>query len=413
MNCAEANKVDLVDYLYSLGFTSAKISGNDYWYLSPLRDERTASFKVNRNKNVWYDHGTGDGGTLIDFATQYFKCDVQTVLEKISSYTSTNISKLTSGIVSNNSRSSDTGSVDIFNANEISFQQQNNNQQDTFNHIKESPFHLHENSLMNHTDAAETAIQIIAAKQPITNPALCRYLKERRVDKQVADKYCHEVRFKMNNNDKEFVGIGFKNNAGGYELRNEFFKLGSAPKYVTYIDSFGYKNEIKTDALKDSFNTSNDLKNEEQKDCKNFQIQSLFISQKEVVKSEKKDETDKQNQPLNKSKSIAVFEGFFDFLTYQTIHQNQQQSLTNFLVLNSLSFFERSLLLMEKHDHVYLYLDHDVAGRICVDLALKRSIKFEDKSGLYKGYKDLNDWSVHFGKLQKSETLKQSKGMRF
>jgi len=30
-----------------------------YWYLSPLREEKEASFKVNRKKNVWYDHGIG------------------------------------------------------------------------------------------------------------------------------------------------------------------------------------------------------------------------------------------------------------------------------------------------------------------------------------------------------------------
>jgi hypothetical protein len=48
-----------------------------------------------------------------------------------------------------------------------------------------------------------------------------------------------------------------------------------------------------------------------------------------------------------------------------------------------------------------------------VDVALKRSIRYKDKSSLYKGYKDLNDWLVHLGKLQKSETLKQSEEMRF
>ena len=57
MNCAEANQIDLVDYLYSLGYQTEKIRGNDYWYLSPLRDEKEASFKINRKKNVWYDHG--------------------------------------------------------------------------------------------------------------------------------------------------------------------------------------------------------------------------------------------------------------------------------------------------------------------------------------------------------------------
>ncbi len=44
-------------------------------------------------------------------------------------------------------------------------------------------FHLHENSLINHKDAAETAIEIIAAKKPLTDLMLCRYLKQRRIDK--------------------------------------------------------------------------------------------------------------------------------------------------------------------------------------------------------------------------------------
>ena len=34
-----------------------KINNNDYWYLSPLRNEKEASFKINRSKNTWYDHG--------------------------------------------------------------------------------------------------------------------------------------------------------------------------------------------------------------------------------------------------------------------------------------------------------------------------------------------------------------------
>ena len=57
MNCEEANQIDVVDYLYSMGYQPQKIRSNDYWYLSPFRDEKEPSFKVERNKNVWYDHG--------------------------------------------------------------------------------------------------------------------------------------------------------------------------------------------------------------------------------------------------------------------------------------------------------------------------------------------------------------------
>lgn len=133
-------------------------------------------------------------------------------------------------------------------------------------------------------DTRETAIRIIAAKQPIQNPLLCRYLKQRKIEKNIADEYCYEVEFSNGSNDKTYIAIGFKNNAGGYELRNEYFKGSSSPKYITYVD--------------------------------------------------------------NSADKITVFEGFFDFLSYQTIHQTQQQEMidlpvrqANFLVLNSLSFF--------------------------------------------------------------------------
>ena len=75
MNCEQANQIDLVNYLHSIGHEPAKIRGNDYWYQSPLRDEKEPSFKVNRNKNVWYDHGLGKGGTLVDFTKEYFNYD--------------------------------------------------------------------------------------------------------------------------------------------------------------------------------------------------------------------------------------------------------------------------------------------------------------------------------------------------
>ena len=81
--CARAKEIDLVDYLFSLGFKPTKIRNNDYWYLSPLRDEKEASFKVNRKLNMWYDFGLGKGGDLIDFGTLYYKCSVSALLEKL------------------------------------------------------------------------------------------------------------------------------------------------------------------------------------------------------------------------------------------------------------------------------------------------------------------------------------------
>jgi hypothetical protein len=316
MNCEQANQIDLVDYLNSLGYQPQKIRESDYWYFSPFKNEKEPSFKINRNKNIWYDHGYGRGGKLVDFVIEFYRCDISEALQKISS-----------------------------------FHPQNNFQ----NNAVRSQFHLHENSLVDNKDARETAIKIIAAKQPIQDLMLCRYLLQRRIDKSIAYSYCHEVHFTSGDTDKIYTAIGFKNNAGGYELRNEYFKGSSSPKYVSYLD--------------------------------------------------------------NGAKNISVFEGFFDFISYESVNKNQREDLTdlpnrhmNFLILNSLSFFERSLLLMEKHQSIHLFLDHDNAGRIYTNLALKRSLQFKDESKLYKGYKDLNDWMMNFGKLEKKIYVGQKRG---
>ena len=132
------------------------------------------------------------------------------------------------------------------------------------------PFHLHENSLINHKDAAETAIEIIAAKKPITDLMLCRYLKQRRIDKTVADKYCNEVIFKFSNRDAKHIAIGFKNSAGGYELRSEYFKLSSSPKYINYITNDKQNCDTRTDVVSTYFNASDVLKNEYKNDDENL-----------------------------------------------------------------------------------------------------------------------------------------------
>ena len=408
MKCEEGNKLDLVEYLFSLGFTPKKIRGNNHWYISPLRNEKEASFKIDRNKNVWYDHGAGKGGTVIDFVMKYFNCDVARALQKLSSYQQVSHKRFISTATPDSITLPEVHQKEFFDGNNNIVNAEKSNQQ-------RPPFHLHENSLINHRDAAETAIKIIAAKQPITDMVLCRYLKQRRIDKTIANKYCHEVVFKFSNKDAKHIAIGFKNSAGGYELRSEYFKLSSSPKYITYITNNKQNCDTKTDVVSDDFNTSNALKNDIKNNDENLLNQSSVVLQNEIaksiLKSDLKNKIEEQIQTTKQAKSIAVFEGFFDFLTYQTIHQNQQQPLTDFLVLNSLAFFERSLLLMEKHEHIHLYLDHDEAGKKCLDIALKRSSGYKDESKLYEGYKDLNDWVMHFGKLEHKQSLKRSSKM--
>ena len=311
MNCAEANQIDMVDYLVILGYKPQKVRRNDYWFLSPFRNEKNASFKVERSKNVWFDHGIGEGGTLINFVMRLHQCDVSESLRKLSSFRPLPAGK---------------------------------------NVAVNPDLHSREKHLANLVDADDTGIRIVSVKHVIEDPMLARYIRQRNIGKGVADRWCDEVHFIAGEKERVHRAVGFKNNTGGYELRNDYFKGSSSPKEITYID--------------------------------------------------------------NDAARISVFEGFFDFLSYQSIHQNQDDNLQNLLVLNSLSFFKGTVQLMESHDDIQLYLDNDHAGKKWLEFAQKRSLKYSDASKLYAGYKDLNEWHVNFGKLQHQKNVKRTIGRR-
>ena len=66
MHLHDIKQVSIVDYLAQAGYKPKLIKGVNYWYCSPLRSELTPSFKVNAERNQWYDFGTGDHGDIID-----------------------------------------------------------------------------------------------------------------------------------------------------------------------------------------------------------------------------------------------------------------------------------------------------------------------------------------------------------
>lgn len=83
---------------------------------------------------------------------------------------------------------------------------------------------------------------------------------------------------------------------------------------------------------------------------------------------------------------------------YKNMYYNQPEPASNFLVLNSTSFFEKSLSKMQEHQRVHLYLDNDKTGQKCTQKALDLdSQKFKDERKLYKNYDDLNDWLMNIG----------------
>jgi hypothetical protein len=186
ITCAEAKKIDLVQYLSELGFEPVKIRGNDYWFYSPFRQENTPSFKVNRKFNVWYDHGIQKGGNLVDFGLLFHKCSIDELLSKISQ------------------------------RNSLSFHQPFPTKQIVYPGADE-----------------KQKIVVLNTRPVIYSASLQDYLLSRKIPLSIANNFCHEVDFQLYY--KNYTAIGFPNNAGGYELRNAHFKGSSSPKEVTQI----------------------------------------------------------------------------------------------------------------------------------------------------------------------------------
>jgi hypothetical protein len=91
-------QVSLVDLLSRLGFQPLRTSGRELLYISMIRDSDTnPSFSVNEQLGVWYDHGLGKGGNIIDFGLAYWQIPFSEVLKKIVQITSADIKPVISG----------------------------------------------------------------------------------------------------------------------------------------------------------------------------------------------------------------------------------------------------------------------------------------------------------------------------
>lgn len=179
LQCADAKRLDLVDFLASLGHEPQRITHHDYWYRSPFRQERTASFKVNRPKNVWYDHGIDQGGDLIDFGTRYFDCSVSALLARLSS---------------------------------------------------QAPMALRVAGEKENKPVPR--VQVVGVHS-LEDRQLLDYLRSRAIPVPIARQHCREVDFCLH--DRSYTAIGFPNQSGGFELRSPTFKGSSAPKDFSFI----------------------------------------------------------------------------------------------------------------------------------------------------------------------------------
>jgi len=271
-NCNTAKKINLIKFLASENIFPKKENIKEAWFISPFREEKTPSFKVNKQMNKWYDFGEGVGGNIIDFVVKKQKINISEALKYI---------------------------------------------------YKNKP--IFSGSIKPLKNDKITIINI----KKLTNHNLIKYIRSRKIDLDIAFLYCNEIEYSFKG--KNYYSIGFKNMSDGYELRNKLIKNCASPKNISLIKTGSNK--------------------------------------------------------------IAVFEGFFDMLSYFTLIKNKTINI-DVLVLNSISFFSKSIDFLKNYNRVYLFLDNDSAGEKATQFYIKNLRDVRDYRIKYKNYNDLNDYLI-------------------
>ena len=195
LSCERARAFPIEKALAKLGHFPTRSREKEAWYLSPFRPEAQASFKVSKELNRWFDHGAGRGGNVIDLVCIINGSSVKETLDW-----------LENGQFS------------------FSFQQQ--------------PLIPEQNA---------SGIRVCYAR-PIGHFALIRYLNSRKISVSTAAKLCQEVHYILRG--RNFFAIGTKNDSGGWDLRNKYYKNSSSPKDFTHIKN-GNNSLIVTEGMFD------------------------------------------------------------------------------------------------------------------------------------------------------------------
>ena len=84
MNIKMVRQIPIVDFLLAIGIYPVKMTPCYAWYYAPYREDEDLSFKVNRNRNVWYDFATAKSGDIIDLAVLVYRTqNISKVLKMI------------------------------------------------------------------------------------------------------------------------------------------------------------------------------------------------------------------------------------------------------------------------------------------------------------------------------------------
>lgn len=269
-------RLSIRSYLSERGLYPTKDNPRYGLYLSPLREERTPSFKVDYVQNLWYDFGLGEGGSIIDLVMRLERCDFTQALRLLGSG-------------------------------------------------ERTPMAIPVPSSVPPTVPALRLLSDI----PLRHSALVGYLSSRGIDPIIASACCREVHYAVGG--RNYFAVGFRNDAGGWELRSERFKGCVSPKHITSID--------------------------------------------------------------NRSDTVVAFEGFLDFRSYLSMKPDEWKHI-DVAVLNSVIHLPKTIPFLDRHATIHVFFDNDEAGRKAT-ADLKRlcpNSSVIDRSHLYRGHKDLNEY---------------------
>ena len=180
MDARQMREIPIADFLNAMGIHPTKQKGNALWYSAPYRMERRPSFKVDINRNVWFDFGIGKGGDIFHLAGEFIGSEDFL---------------LRAAFIARNG---------AYPLPIIEHPQRNEEKEPVFNDIW---------------------------VRPLQDTRLLGYLEERGINAHVAIPNCEEVRYRVRG--KRYYAIGFRNMSGGLELRNRIFKGCIPPKDIS------------------------------------------------------------------------------------------------------------------------------------------------------------------------------------
>ena len=172
--------ISIADFLNAMGIHPSKQRGKVLWYSAPYRMERRPSFKLDINRNVWFDFGIGKGGDIFDLAGEFIGSEDFL---------------LRAAFIARNG---------AYPLPIIEHPQRNEEKEPVFNDIW---------------------------VRPLQDTRLLGYLEERGINAHVAIPNCEEVRYRVRG--KRYYAIGFRNMSEGLELRNRIFKGCIPPKDIS------------------------------------------------------------------------------------------------------------------------------------------------------------------------------------